>query len=96
MRQRRFRVVMTLHLFAKLREIDLSLAEFERLLESGELIEEHRLGLRHLKEVVLTVSWTRPLHVVMIVDEFRGEKRVVTAYEPDPLRWSSDFRERRR
>ena len=45
MPQRRFRVVMTLHLFTKLREIDLSLAEFERLLGSGEVIEEHLIGL---------------------------------------------------
>lgn len=96
MTPRRFQVFVTLHAFDKLRMIDLSLAEFERLLPSGELVEERRLGTGHSKNVLLITAWTRPLHVVMIVDEFRADQRVVTVYEPDPLRWSRDLRERRR
>jgi hypothetical protein len=49
-----------------------------------------------LKELVLVISWRRPLHVVVIVDVVRGEERIVTVYEPDPGRWSHDFRRRRR
>lgn len=48
-----------------------------------------------VKELVLTLAWTRPLQVVVIVDEVRQEDRVVTVYEPDPDRWSSDWRRRR-
>ena len=48
-----------------------------------------------LKELVLTLAWKRPLHVVVIVDEVHQEDRVVTVYEPEPARWSADFRRRR-
>jgi hypothetical protein len=49
-----------------------------------------------LKELVLAIDWRRPLHVVVIVDENRGEERIVTVYEPDPERWRQDVRKRRR
>lgn len=96
MPRRQLQVAITLHAFDKLRAFDLSLAEFERLLQPGEIIERHRLSPGHLKKVVLTTSWTRPLHVAIIVDEFRAKERIITVYEPDPLRWSRDSRERRR
>jgi hypothetical protein len=48
-----------------------------------------------VKELVLIVDWQRPLHVVVVIDEIRHEERIVTVYEPDPARWSSDFRRRR-
>lgn len=46
-------------------------------------------------ELLLVVDWFRPLHVVVDVDEQRREERVVTVYEPDPDRWSPDYRRRR-
>jgi hypothetical protein len=38
----------------------------------------------------------RPLHVVVAVDESGLEKVIVTVYEPDEIRWNSDFRSRRK
>ena len=38
----RFPVALTYHVFEKIRAIDMTLAEFERLLGRGEVIEEHR------------------------------------------------------
>jgi hypothetical protein len=70
-------------------------AEFDALLDSAEVIEEHELQPGELKELVLVVDWRRPLHVVVVIDEIRQEERVVTVYEPDPSRWSSDYRRRR-
>jgi hypothetical protein len=77
------------------RAVDLTLAEFEALLESGEIIEERLVTQHELKEVVLLDEWLRPLHVVVIIDERRREERILTVYEPDPVRWSRDFRSRR-
>lgn len=48
-----------------------------------------------LKELVLTVEWVRPLHVIVVVDDARREERIVTVYEPTPRRWSQDYRRRR-
>lgn len=89
-------VLLTSHVFDKLRAIDLGLAEFEVLLGSGDVIEEHVLDAAQLKELVLLVDWSRPLHVVVVVDEKRREERIITVYEPDRSRWSDDYRKRRR
>lgn len=89
-------VILTEHVFDKIRSIDMALAEFEELLSGGEVIEEHESEPGQLKELVLVIDWRRPLHVVMIVDSVRGEERIVTVYEPDPGRWSHDCRRRRR
>ncbi len=83
------------HAFDKLGSLDCTFAEFERSLERAEIIEEHTLSDKQVKEVVLVVDWTRPLHVVVIVDDVNDEDRVITVYEPDPNRWSADYRRRR-
>lgn len=48
-----------------------------------------------VKELVLTTEWTRPLHVVVVVDEPRQEERIVTVYEPDDDLWTDGHRGRR-
>ncbi|MGQ0773417.1 MAG: hypothetical protein ACT4NY_03210 [Pseudonocardiales bacterium] len=88
-------VVLTEHVFDKIRSIDMTLAEFEQLLGGGEVIEEREVEPGLLKELVLVIDWRRPLHVVVILDAPRGEERIVTVYEPDPDRWSHDYRRRR-
>lgn len=82
------------HAFDKLRLIDCLFSEFSAACEAAEVIEETVVS-DGLKEVVLTLAWRRPLHVVVIVDEVHQEDRVVTVYEPEPARWSTDFRRRR-
>lgn len=91
-----WRRVLTVHVFDKVRALDMTLAEFENLLSDGEAIEELALGPTELKQVVLVLDWLRPLHVVVVVDDLRQEERIITVYEPDTDRWSADFRERRR
>jgi hypothetical protein len=43
----------------------------------------------------LIVEWSRPLHVVVVVDDVREDERIVTVYEPDKDRWSPDFKVRK-
>lgn len=82
------------HAFDKLRLIDCLFSEFTAACDTAEVIEEVVVS-EGLKEVVLTLAWQRPLHVVVIVDEVHQEDRIVTVYEPQPARWSADFRRRR-
>lgn len=91
----RHRILLTDHVFDKVRSIDMTLAEFREVLDSGEVIEENAIDDGSLKELVLVVEWLRPLHVVVVVDDERSEERIVTVYEPDPVQWSPDFRRRR-
>ncbi len=92
---RRFEYRYTEHVFDKIEMIDITLPEFERLLGSGEVIEEAPGDLFVVKEVVLLVEWTRPLHVVVAIDGRRRRETLVTVYEPYPAEWSADFRRRR-
>ncbi|MGI8574193.1 MAG: hypothetical protein ACR2MA_02380 [Egibacteraceae bacterium] len=87
-------VALTDHVFDKVRSIDMTLREFEALLGGGDVIETSHMD-EGLKELVLLIDWFRPLHVVVIVDDLREEERIVTVYEPDRDRWSTDFRVRK-
>jgi hypothetical protein len=93
--RRRFEYRYSEHVFDKLAIIDISLGEFERLLGSGEVIEEAAGGLFVVKELVLLIEWIRPLHVAIAVDENRMRETLVTVYEPYADEWSEDFRRRR-
>jgi hypothetical protein len=83
------------HAFDKLRLLDCTFAEFDIALRTADIIEERVVGPEEVKELLLLVDWTKALHVVVVVDDVRHEERVVTIYEPDPDRWSQDYRRRR-
>ena len=88
-------IVLTEHVFDKVRSIDMTLAEFNALLTAHRVvIEETVLGVGQVKELVLCIEWSRPLHFVVHVDEARREERIVTVYEPNTVRWTQDFRRR--
>ncbi len=88
--------VLTEHLFDKLWRLDLSLGEFRALLdERSEIVETTEISGGQIKELVLYLGWTRPLHVVVVVDLSHGEERLVTVYEPAADRWDDEFRKRR-
>ncbi len=59
------------HAFDKLRLIDCLFGEFSAACEAAEVIQETVIS-EGLKKLVLTLSWKRPLHVVVIVDGIRG------------------------
>jgi hypothetical protein len=67
-----------------------------QLIGYGEIIEERETATDRLEELILVVERQSPLHVVVIVDAAQQEERIVTAYDPDPDRWSNDYRKRRR
>ena len=70
-------IVLTEHVFDKVRSIDMTLAEFNALLTAhGVVIEETALGLGQVKELVLYIESSRPIHVVVHVDETRREERL--------------------
>ena len=76
------------------RRSDCALAEFKLLLAAAEIIEEVDLEPNGTKEPFLVIDWTRPLHVVVVVDNLRCEERLVTVYQPDAERWTDGHRRR--
>ena len=87
--------LLSVHAYDKLWALDCTFGEFEAALEHAIVIEESRLAGSFLKELLLTVGWTHPLHVVVVVDPIREEERIVTVYQPNPGLWSPDYRRRR-
>lgn len=88
--------LLTEHVFDKLWQLDCTLREFTELLDAPcEVIEEHPVSNTDLKQVVLSLQWKVPLHVVVIVDDLHAEERLVTVYEPSAEFWSDNFRVRR-
>ena len=70
------RRIVSEHAFDKLRLIDCLFSEFSAACEAAEVIEETAVSMGQ-KELVLTLAWQRPLHVVVIVDEVhQGRDRV--------------------
>lgn len=88
-------LLLTEHVFKKLRSIDLALREFLGLLDGADDVIEATEVADGVKEVLLVVAWRHPLHVVVVIDDRKQERRVITVYIPNKDQWSSDYRRRR-
>ncbi|MGD0949984.1 MAG: DUF4258 domain-containing protein [Candidatus Binatia bacterium] len=79
----------------KLRERKIRAEDVEQAIRDGAIIEDYPDDPRGPSCLILGRSGGRPLHVVC----GRLEERrilIITAYEPDPDEWESDWRMRRR
>ncbi len=65
------------------------------MVQSGETIEEYLDDTPYPSRLVLGWRESRPLHVLVADNKIDCETIVITAYEPDPQRWDSDFKKRR-
>ena len=75
--------------------LDIRLHAAVRMLERRITIESYAEDTPWPSQLTLAVVGTRPFHVVWA--EAADTKRIViiTAYEPDPAEWDSEFRHRR-
>ena len=77
-------------------EHEITEVDVRDVLEGGEVIEEVRDEHRQIKRLYLHHVDSRPIHVVAIDNEEMQCTVVITAYEPDLMRWEQGFRKRRR
>jgi hypothetical protein len=79
----------------KLRERKIGAEDVEEAIRNGVIIEGYANDPRGPSCLILGRSGGRPLHVVC---GRLQEQRIliITAYEPDPTEWESDWRTRRR
>jgi len=66
-----------------------------RVVDAGDVIEDYPDDTPLPSRLLLGQVDGRPLHVVAADDVADEETLVVTVYEPDPARWTPDFRRRR-
>ena len=70
-------------------------AMVEDVIKNGVVIEDYPADFPYPSCLILGHVGTGPLHVVVAQDPANGTCIAVTAYVPDPARWSADFKTRR-
>jgi hypothetical protein len=85
------------HGFEKLEESGILARDVLAGVSSAVVVEDYPSAIRGPTVLVLqTDSAKRPVHVVWAIPKGQSEPAVmVTAYRPDPKRWSSDYMERK-
>lgn len=68
--------------------------DVRRVLERGEVVENYPDDTPYPSQLLLGWSGSRPIHVVAAYSTYDDTIIVITAYEPDEDRWSTDFQRR--
>jgi len=65
--------------------------EVQTALSSGKVIEDYPNDYPLPSCLWLGYIGNRPLHVVFADNPARGERIIITFYEPEPAQWTADF-----
>ncbi|MGH7812756.1 MAG: DUF4258 domain-containing protein [Candidatus Binataceae bacterium] len=90
----RHELIFTGHAVRRMAERGFRAAQVRWIVESGEIIETDPEAFPYPSSLILGFLGNMPLHVVVGVDADNKRCYVVTVYEPDPGKWSPDFKRR--
>ena len=86
--------IYRIHAVERMFQRDISENDVENAVVHGEIIEEYPDDEPYPSYLTLHFDQEGALHVVYAKED---QKRIIiTAYRPDPNKWSSDFRQRRK
>lgn len=88
-------VVFSGHAIRRMFERGLGRDAILDVVRGGEVIAEYPDDSPYPSSLVLGFVAGEPVHAVVARDPQTGACFVVTAYRPDPVKWSNDFRKRR-
>ncbi len=80
------------HAIQKMFERSISNEDVRYVIENGEIIREYLDDRPYPSRLMLAWRGSRPLHVVAADNQTDDETIIITAYEPDPAIWESDFK----
>ena len=86
-------VFLTAHCSLRLDQRGIGEDDIQSALNNGEIIEQYPDDFPWPSCLILGYSNDRPLHICMASSGEAG--KLITAYWPDPAKWSSDFRTRK-
>ena len=89
------RLVFRVHALRRMFERSIRPEDVGEVLAAGEVIMGYPEDSPFPSRLVLGWRGSRPIHVVAADNPRTGETIVISSYEPDPRRWSADFRRRR-
>jgi hypothetical protein len=89
------RLRLSEHVIIRMAQRGFARGDVRRVLEEGEVIETYPGDEPYPSYLMLGQgAGGRPIHVVAADNGKEEETIVITIYEPDPERWSDDFRTR--
>lgn len=90
------RLIFRVHAVRRMFERRISEDDVRHVLQTGEVVEDYPQDLPYPSRLVLGLRGDRSLHVVVAENVEDRETVVITVYEPDPRKWDSGFRKRRK
>ena len=88
-------LVYRVHAIQRMFERQSGEAEVVHVVKAGVEIESYPNDTPYPSRLLLGFSHGEALHVVAAYNAPADETIIITAYRPDPARWSPDFRTRR-
>jgi hypothetical protein len=88
-------LIFRVHAVQRMFERGVTASDVRAVLAAGETIEDYATDTPYPSRLVLGWAGGRPVHVVAAENASARETIVITVYEPDPIRWDSDFKRRR-
>ncbi|MBR4791098.1 MAG: DUF4258 domain-containing protein [Treponema sp.] len=83
------------HVFKRMAERRFSPEMIKSVIENGTVIKSYPDDTPYPSRLILGFDGQRPVHVVSAYNSENDTEYVITVYEPDALKWSDDFTERR-
>ena len=83
------------HVFKRMAERVFSPDIIKSVIENGTVIKSYPDDTPYPSRLILGFDGKRPVHVVSAYNSENDTEYVITVYEPDLLKWSDDFTERR-
>lgn len=87
-------VIFRVHAIQRMFQRGITIEDVRLILKHGEVIKDYNDDTPYPSKLILHWIDGRPIHVVAAYNMEHNEVIVITAYEPDPEIWSSDFRRR--
>jgi hypothetical protein len=83
------------HAIQRMFERNISVKNVSGALQSGETIEDYSSEMPEPSRLILGFQGKRPFHIVTSENLKVNEITIITAYVPDPNKWTKDFKRRR-
>lgn len=91
----RYSLIFRVHALQRMFERSIAEDDVRHVLKTGEVIKDYPDDTPYSSRLVLGWRDNRPLHVVAANNDADKQTIIITAYEPDPALWDSEFRSKK-
>jgi len=88
------KLIFRIHAIQRMFERHITEADVRHIIRTGEVIANYPDDKPYPSRLILGWRKMRPLHIGAADNSDENQIIIITAYEPDPAQWTSDFRRR--